>query len=319
MEGPIPAKDLYPPIDAHATGTLDVGDGHVMYWDCSGNPDGVPVVLFHGGPGAGCAPIHRRFFDPDHFRIILFDQRGCGLSTPFGETAANTTDHLINDIEALRRHLGVEDWFVFGGSWGATLALAYGQAHPDRCRGFVLRGVFLGTADEMDWFLTGMGRFFPQAWQAFTEHVGETSPQALIAAYWDRLNDPDPSVAQAAAESWAGYETACARLLPTNSEPGGTWAVALTRMEVHYFRHAMFLDEGQLLNTLSRIDHLPAIIVQGRYDVICPPKTANALADAWPNATLVMVPDAGHAALESGIRSALIRATDHFRCPPEKP
>jgi len=308
-----PDKDLYPALDAHASGMLDVGDGHALYWEESGNPEGAPVVFLHGGPGAGCSPLHRRFFNPAHYRIVLFDQRGCGRSTPFGSTVANTTDHLIADIETLRRHLTVESWLVFGGSWGATLAIAYGQAHPDRCRGFVLRGVFLGTHDEMDWFLTGMRRFFPEAWQAFADHVEERSGPALLAAYSQRLHDPSPSVHRAAAEAWARYETACSRLLPGNLEPGGGWALALARLEVHFFAHHMFLTEGQLMANLDRIAHLPALIVQGRYDVICPPVTATALANKWSGAELSMIPDAGHAALEPGVRAALVHATDQLR------
>lgn len=313
MDGAPRSPDLYPPVAPQTSGRLAVGDGHELYWEEAGAPDGVPVVFLHGGPGAGCAPVHRRFFDPAYYRIILFDQRGCGRSTPFCGLTNNTTADLIADIEALRAHLGVDRWLVFGGSWGATLAVAYGEAHPDRCLGFILRGVFLGTKAETDWFLSGMGRFFPEAWLAFSGHVGERAPERLLAAYQDRLASPDPAVHGPAARGWAGYETACSRLLPSADAPGGQWALALARIEAHYFAHDFFLRNGQLLAEIARITHLPAHIIQGRYDVVCPPMTAHALAAAWDNATLTVVDAAGHAATEDGIRTALVAATDSWR------
>lgn len=313
MDGQPQTFDLYPPIDPTTSGTLAVGNGHELYWEEAGNPDGTPVIFLHGGPGAGCAPVHRRFFDPAHYRVILFDQRGCGRSTPFCDLTNNTTQHLVRDIEALREHLGIEKWLVFGGSWGATLALAYGQAHPDPCLGFVLRGVFMGTQREMDWFLTGMRTLFPEAWNRFSAHVGETTAKGLLGAYHDRLNDPSPAVHNAAATEWAGYEVACSRLLPVDGMPGGPWALALARLEVHYFTNAMFFDDNQLMNGMARIDHLPAWIIQGRYDAVCPPVTAHALAENWQSATLNIIPNAGHAATEEGIRSALVRATETFK------
>ena len=311
-----PSPDLYPRIEPFGQGYLDVSGGHRIYWEQSGNPDGVPVVFLHGGPGAGSNPSHRRFFDPDHYRIVIFDQRGAGRSTPFGSTEENTTQALISDMEALRGHLGIDTWFVFGGSWGSTLALAYGVAHPDRCRGFALRGIFLGRKAEVDWFLYGMKLIYPEAWRRFSSYLPEAERGDILGAYHKRLMDPDPAVHRPAAETWSQFESACSTLHHNEAGGGGgsgRGALSLARMEAHYFVNDVFMPEGHLLENLDRISHLPCVIVQGRYDMVCPIATADELARAWPDATYVIVPDAGHSAMEPGIRSALVKAMDGFR------
>ena len=311
--------DLFPPIDPHRTGTLTRGL-HRIYWEECGTPDGIPVVFLHGGPGAGASPTHRRFFDPAAYRIILFDQRGCGRSRPSAEVRDNSTQELIGDIEALRAELGVDRWLVFGGSWGSTLALAYGQAHPDRCLGFILRGIFLGRQTEIEWFLTGMRQIFPDAWQDFiaalpADAQGDLSWETLLAAYYRRLTHPDPAVHLPAAHAWSQFETRASTLLPAPALPQEPNAatLAISRLEAHYFVHRIFLEDGQLLAQVGRIRRLPCTIVQGRYDIVCPAVSAYDLKQAWPEADLVMVPDAGHAALEPGIRAALVRATERYK------
>ena len=309
-------RDIYPHIDPYQTGMLDLSDGHKMYFELSGNPDGLAVIFLHGGPGAGCAATGRRFFNPERYHIILFDQRGAGKSTPKGSIDANTTQNLIDDIETLRAHLGIENWLVFGGSWGATLALAYGQACPERCLGFILRGVFLGEQSEIDWFLYGMEGFFPEAWAEFSSHPGVDAKNLLL-SYSVLLNDPDPEIHLPAARRWANYENACSTLLPNPIHPSGrafdAYAISIARIEAHYFSNSMFLAPKQLLGGVNKISHLPATIVQGRYDVICPISTAQKLAQAWPGAILDVVADGGHSAMEPGIRRRLTRATDHFK------
>lgn len=266
----------------------------------------MPVVFLHGGPGAGAQPVHRRFFDPGHWRIIIFDQRGAGRSTPLGELTDNTTPHLVEDMEALRRHLGVERWLVFGGSWGSTLALAYGEAHPGRCLGFVLRGIFLCRRHEIDWFLYGVRRFFPERWREFAGFLPAAERSDLLGNYHRRLTDPDPEVHMPAARAWSTYEGACSTLLPSPETVAAfgedRMALGLARIEAHYFINDIFLPEGALMEGLARLRAIPAIIVQGRYDIVCPIATADELARAWPEARYVVVPDAGHAALEPGIR-----------------
>ena len=313
----MPERQLFPAIEPNRSGMLRLDAVHSMYWEECGNPHGVPVVFLHGGPGAGCTPIYRRFFDPDHYRIVLFDQRGAGRSVPGAELRDNTTAHLISDIERLREHLAIQRWLVFGGSWGSTLALAYGQAHPRRCLGFVLRGVFLGSKREVDWFLHSMGAIFPEALRDLRDALPPGERDDLLRAYHRRLTSSDPAIHLPAARAWSGYESACSLLRPVSPggmRPGGdASAVAISRIEAHYFVNEMFLREGQLLQGLERIRHLPAAIVQGRYDIICPISTADELARAWPEARYEIVPDAGHSALEPGIRSALIAATEEMR------
>jgi len=305
---------LYPPIEPYRSGWLPVGGEHRLYWEESGNPEGAPVVFLHGGPGAGTAPVHRRFFDPQHWRIVLFDQRGAGRSLPNASIVDNTTDHLVADVEAIRMHLGIDRWLLFGGSWGSTLALAYGEAHPERVTGFVLRGVFLFRRWEVQWFLQGMGTFFPEAERAFREFLPPDERAEPLPAYYHRLTDPDPSVHLPAAHAWCSYEESCSRLIPDAGDPRpGSAALAMARIEAHYMVKRGFMAEGQLLRKLRRVRGVPATIVQGRYDLVCPIRTADELARAWPGCELVVVPDAGHAALEEGIRVALVAATDRLR------
>lgn len=313
----MPAVDpLYPPLDPCASGLLDTGGVHRVYWETSGNPDGIPVLFVHGGPGSGTSPAQRRFFDPARFRIVLFDQRGCGRSTPHGELGDNTTPLLIEDMERLRAELGIDRWLVFGGSWGSTLALAYAEAHPGRCLGLVLRGIFLCRPGEIDWFLNGIRAFFPEAQRALAQAIPEAERDDLLAAYHRRLTDPDPAVHQPAAHAWATFEAACSTLLPNpelvSSFGSGKTALSLARIEAHYFVHRIFLPQNSLLDNLDRIRHLPAIIVQGRYDAVCPIVSADDLARAWPEAHYVIVPDAGHSAFEPGIARALVAACDRF-------
>jgi len=314
---------LYPDIAPFRSGTLPVSNLHTLYWEESGNPQGAPVLFLHGGPGAGSNPRQRRFFDPQHYRIVLFDQRGAGRSTPLGECRDNTLPLLIDDIEALRQALGIDKWLIFGGSWGSTLALAYGQAHPQRCSGFVLRGVFLCSPAELDWFLYGMRNFFPQAHARFARQVGATPEEDLLAAYYAHVFGPDAQAAALAARAWAQYEAACIQLLPAAAEASGKATadtpaevardIALGQLELHYFQNRGFMEEGQLLRDMHRILHLPAFIVQGRYDMVCPPVTAWRLHQAWPGSELCIVPDAGHSAFEPGISRALVAATDRLR------
>ena len=296
---------------------LPLDDLHSMYWEESGDPAGVPVLFLHGGPGSGSAPRHRRFFDPAYYRIVLFDQRGAGRSTPLGEHHNNTTQLLIADIERLRELLGIGQWLVFGGSWGSTLALAYGQAHTERCLGFVLRGIFLCTPPEIDWFLHGMGFFFPQAHAQFVEHIPEAERGDLLAAYCRRLFSDDPAQGVLAARAWSRYEGSCLHLLPNpdaeRQHDTPEVALGVGRLEAHYFRNAGFLAPDQLVRNVGVLQHLPAVIVQGRYDVVCPPATAWHLHQAWPHSRLEMVEDAGHSAFEPGIEAALLRATNQFR------
>lgn len=304
---------LFPEIEPYERGHLQVDGLHALYWEVSGNPQGVPVVFLHGGPGAGSGPQHRRFFDPAHWRIVVFDQRGAGQSRPFGELRDNTTPHLISDIEALRTHLGISQWAVFGGSWGSTLALAYAEAHPQACLGLILRGIFLCRPSEIEWFLYGLRQLFPDRWADFVAVIPEAERHDLLGAFHRRLTDPDPAVHLPAARAWGTYEGACSTLLPN---PGTVAhyasdrvALSLARIEAHYFVNDIFLPHNSLLDQVHRIRHLPATIVQGRYDAVCPAVSAFDLKAAWPEARLVVVPDAGHAAFEPGIRSALVGAT----------
>ena len=310
-------RDLYPVIEPHETGRLRTDPRHDLYWETSGRPDGAPILFLHGGPGAGSSPEHRRFFDPAHYRIVIFDQRGAGLSRPLAEIEDNTTAHLIADIETLRAHLGIARWPVFGGSWGATLALAYAQAHPERVSGLILRGIFLCRAREVDWFLHGMGRIFPEAQREFIEFLPPAERDDPLANYYRRLTDPNPTIHQPAANAWSHYEGACSTLKPNETvmrgfaEPGT--ALSLARLEAHYFLNGAFFPDGALLENMGQIRHLPGVIVQGRYDMVCPIESADALARAWPAADYVVVQDAGHSAMEPGIRRALVAATDRFR------
>lgn len=305
---------LFPPISPLSQGMLEVDALHTLYWEEVGNPNGIPVVFLHGGPGAGLSPQHRRFFDPEHYRVILFDQRGAGKSTPLGEWRNNTTQLLIDDIERLRKLFGVEQWLVFGGSWGSTLALAYGQAHPERCLGFILRGIFLCTLAEVEWFINGVQWFYPELYEEFVALIAQQERGDLLQAYTKRMLSDDPALYWPAARAWSRFEGRRVFLLPQPEEaPSDTLDLGVGRLESHYMANAAFLAEGQLLAEVGRIAHLPAVIVQGRYDVICPPRTAHQLHQAWPGSFMRMIPDAGHGAMETGIARALVDATEQFR------
>ena len=310
-------QDLFPPIEPYTTGMLPLDAHHTMYWEQSGNPHGVPIVFLHGGPGAGATATHRRFFDPAFYRIIVFDQRGAGRSTPLGSLVDNGLRQLIADLELLRRHLGIEQWAVFGGSWGSTLALAYAEAHPEHCTGLILRGIFLCRQHEIDWFLHGIRTVFPEAWRNFANFLPEDERGDLLEAYHQRLVDPSPAVHMPAARAWSGYEGACSTLLssPDTLAAFGEdrMALGLARIEAHYFRHEAIAPADDLMNRVARLRAIPTTIVQGRYDMVCPIVTADELARALPEAEYIIVPDAGHSAMEPGIRSQLIAATERLK------
>lgn len=317
MNNPQKTDGLFPPIEPYRSGRLQVDDIHNLYWEECGNPEGVPVLFLHGGPGAGLSPKHRQFFDPTYYRIVLFDQRGAGKSTPLGEHRQNTTQLLIQDIERIRQMLGITQWLVFGGSWGSTLALAYGQARPACCTGFVLRGIFLCTRPEFEFFLNGIKWFFPKEHARFVADIPESERGDLLSAYVKRLFSDDPAQNLQAARNWSRYEGSCLHLLPhpevADHFESDAVALGVGRLEAHYFSHDAFLSEDQLIRHVGRIRHLPAIIIQGRYDVICPALSAWRLHQAWPEATFEMIEDAGHAAFEPGIARALVAATETFR------
>jgi proline iminopeptidase len=318
-----------------------VDELHTLYWEECGNPSGTPVLFLHGGPGAGCSPEHRRFFDPKYYRIVLFDQRGAGRSTPYGEVTNNTTAHLVADIEALRKTLEIPVWHVFGGSWGSTLALAYAEAHPQPCLSLTLRGIFLLRASEVEWFVRGLRYFAPQAWEQFFGFLPESLRGDICEGYWTQLNHESPEIRLAAANSWATYEARSVMLrtntaVPSGAGAGGTAgsggaassggaggasgasgaAVALARLECHYMRAVRFVPDDALLRGVERIRHIPCAIVQGKYDLLCPPITAVALHAAWPESTLQIIEDAGHSAFEPGIRSALVDIMNARRTAP---
>ena len=308
---------LYPPIDPFDQRMLDVGDGHRIYVEQCGNPHGVPVVVLHGGPGGGCSPSMRRYFDPSHYRIILFDQRGCGRSRPHATVEANTTWHLVSDIERIREVLGVDRWIVFGGSWGATLSLIYAITHPDRAMFLALRGVFLMTRSELDWFYGGgAGNFWPEMWKRFAEVIPEDEQDDMIEAYYRRLFSDDRMQEVRAARAWTSWENTLASI--NNDGPGGDspaeYARAFARIENHYFRNGGFLEhDGWILDNIEQIAKVPGVIVQGRYDMICPPLSAYRLSEAWGVARLAMIGRAGHALSEPGISAELVRTMDDLR------
>jgi proline iminopeptidase len=314
-------REYYPPIEPYDSGLLDVGGGDRIYWETCGNPAGKPALFLHGGPGGGLLPDNRRFFDPSAYRIVLFDQRGCGRSRPFaGDPEVplehNTTPHLVADIERLREHLGVERWLVFGGSWGTTLALAYAQAHPRRVSELVLRGVWLIRPSDEAWAFTpgGAAHLFPAEWAAFRDAVPAAERDDLVAAYGRRITDPDPAVHLPAARAWMAWELSANTLLPVAPPDLGDAAIlAFARITHHYISHGGFLPDEGLLAGVDRIRHVPAVIVNGRYDVKTPPDQAWDLHRAWPEAELHIVEDAGHGGSEPGTRHLLIEATDRFR------
>ncbi|SDD67394.1 prolyl aminopeptidase [Ruegeria marina] len=305
---------LYPPIDAFDQRMLGVGQGHQIYVEQCGNPDGIPVVVLHGGPGGGCSPAMRRYFDPAVYRVILFDQRGCGRSRPHASVENNTTWHLVADIERIRQALDIQDWIVFGGSWGATLALIYAQTHPERVAQLVLRGVFLMTQAELDWFYGGgAGKFWPEEWARFSAPIPDEERGNMIAAYHKRLFSGDIAQEIRFGRTWSAWENALASIHShgTAGESPGDYARAFARLENHYFINDGFLEfDGQILANMGRISHIPGYIVQGRYDMICPPTSAWRLSELWPNADLRMVRNAGHALSEPGISAELVRIMD---------
>jgi proline iminopeptidase len=308
---------LYPPIEPFKTGMLDVGDGHRVYWELCGNPAGKPAVFLHGGPGAGCSTEHRRLFDPSRYCVLLFDQRGCGRSTPHASIDANTTWHLVADIERLRAQLGTERWLVFGGSWGSTLALAYAQTHPERVSELVLRGVFTVRREELLWYYQeGASWLFPDEWERFLAPIPQEERHDLMAAYHRRLTGTDEEAKVEAAVAWSRWEGRTITLLPNamvdgvHSDPH--YALAFSRIENHYFVNLGFFEDRQLLRDAARLRGIPGVIVQGRYDVATPAKTAWELHRAWPEAAFHLIADAGHAYNEPGILDQLIRATDRF-------
>ena len=293
---------------------LDVGDGHSIYVEQCGNPQGLPVVVLHGGPGGGCSPAMRRYFDPERYRIVLFDQRGCGRSRPHASVTDNTTWHLVADIEAIRQVLGIDQWVVFGGSWGATLSLIYAETHPDRALNLILRGVFLMTQSELNWFYGGgAGKFWPEQWARFSDPIPPDERHDMIAAYHRRLFSGDSTQEARFGQSWSMWENALASI-DSNGQAGSgpaQYARAFARLENHYFSNAGFLEtDGQILRDAGKIAHIPGTIIQGRYDMICPPISAQNLHDAWPASKLIFVPKAGHALSEPGISAELVRATN---------
>jgi len=308
----------YPPIEPYRTQRLKVSALHEIHVEECGNPEGKPAVFLHGGPGGGSEPWHRQFFDPRRYRIVLFDQRGCGKSTPYAELRENTTWDLVADLEAIRTRLGIERWLVFGGSWGSTLALAYAETHPERVTGLILRGIFLLRPEEIRWFYQhGCHYIYPDAWEHYVAAIPESERDDLVAAYYRRLTSADPRVRREAARAWSTWEGATSKLVQSADMMARfgneNFAEAFARIECHYFVNGgFFRSPNQLLEDVGRIRHIPGVIVQGRYDVVCPMKSAWDLHRAWPEAELRIVPDAGHAASEPGILSALIEATDAF-------
>jgi proline iminopeptidase len=312
-------RELYPEIEPNATYSLDVGDGHVLYAEESGNPSGKPVVVLHGGPGGGSSPKQRRFFDPEAYRIVLLDQRGCGASTPHAGVEHNTTWDLVRDVEQLRELLEIERWMVFGGSWGSTLSLAYAQTHPERVTELVLRGIFLLRRAEIEFFYQdGASRIFPDAWESFVAPIPEVERADLVAAYHRRLFGDDERERLRCARAWTGWELATSRLEPDpdREEESDEMVLAFARIENHYFVNGGFLDhESQLLDGIDTIRSIPAVVVQGRYDVVCPMATAWDLHRAWPEAALVVTPRSGHSQFEAENAAALVEACDRFRVP----
>ena len=311
-------RDLYPPIEPFNQGKLKVSGLHTIHYEESGNPKGKPVIFLHGGPGGGIAPMYRQYFDPQQWRIVIFAQRGCGQSIPYAELRENTTWDLVSDIEKLRKHLNIEKWVVFGGSWGSTLALTYSQTHPDSCKGLILRGIFMLRASEISWFYQeGASYIYPDAWEEYLKPIPLEERDDLLSAFYKRLTSKDKQVRLAAAKAWSVWEASTSKLIPSTASKQrfgmAEFAEAFARIECHYFVNKGFFErENLLLENIDCIRHIPGVIVQGRYDVVCPMKSAWELHKAWSEAEFVVVPDAGHSVSEPGIKDALIRATDRF-------
>lgn len=310
---------LFPEIEAHTIDYLTVSDRHSLYYEICGNPEGVPVVFLHGGPGGGVQPKYRRFFDPDYYKIILFDQRGAGKSKPHADLEHNTTWDLVEDIEKLRKKLGIEKWLVFGGSWGSTLALAYAIAHPEQVLGLILRGIFLCRPMEIQWlYQEGASWIYPDAWEKYEAVIPSEERTDMVKAYYARLTSSDPAVRLEAARAWSTWEAATSKLIPdqelVEAFEEEEFALAFARIECHYFIHdSFFSSKNFLLENIAKIRHIPGYIVHGRYDVVCPVRSAWDLHRAWPEAHLEIVPDAGHSAMEPGILHQLIRYTEEFK------
>lgn len=313
-----PRRTLYPEIEPFETGFHDTGDGHILYWERCGNPNGQPVVFLHGGPGGGVSPSNRRYFDPARYHIILFDQRGAGKSTPHADLTNNTTWHLVADIEALRQKFSIEKWHIFGGSWGATLALAYAQSHPERVSALILRGIFTLRRSELQWYYQhGAHHIFPDQWEIYWNHIPEAERGDMIQAYRKRLTSDDRAVRQAAAKIWTMWEGQTVTLLPPTADivskfAEDDFADAFARIENHFFVHAGWMEDGQLIKNAHKMQNIPGITVHGRYDICCPLTTAWELHKNWPSGKLVIVPDAGHSLSDPGITHHLIEATDYF-------
>jgi proline iminopeptidase len=310
------AYNLYPELDFYHSDWLKVSAIHTIYYEECGNPKGKPVIFLHGGPGSGCNPNQRRFFDPAHYRIILLDQRGCGRSLPLGETNSNTIDDLVEDIDKLRQHLHIQRWMVFGGSWGSTLGLAYAIAHPDRVSSLVLRGIFLSRDSELNWFLGNTELFFPEAWGQLLAYIEPDEHGAVLEAYAKRIFSDDIKISAPAATRWNEYESSIMSLRPNqgNGSPvSDEVQVARARVQIHYILHGCFVRPRDLLDEARRLAHIPTVIVQGRYDMVCPPITAWQLKQALPHAEFHMIPDAGHSAMEPGTCAALVAATEQFK------
>jgi len=310
------AQHFYPPLDPYNQKIMPTGDGHQIYVEECGNPEGMPVIVLHGGPGGGCSPVMRRYFDPKKYRIVLFDQRGCGRSRPLASVKNNTTWDLVADIERIRSALSIDAWAVFGGSWGATLALLYAQSHPDHVTHIVLRGVFLMTQRELDWFYGGgAGQFWPDAWARFVEKIPQDERNDLIEAYHRRLFCGDLRTEMQFGRIWSAWENALASIYSNGNggEPAGEYSRTFARLENHYFIHKGFLEkDGHILNNMDRIAHIPGYIVQGRYDMICPPQSAWDLSKAWPQCDLRLIRQAGHAMSEPGISAELVKIMDQI-------
>jgi proline iminopeptidase len=312
------ADVLYPPLEPHREGMLPVSDLHTIAWEQSGNPDGIPVLVVHGGPGGGAQPSYRQYFDPKAFNIVQFSQRGCGQSTPYAELTDNTTHASVHDMERLREHLHIDRWHVFGGSWGSTLSLIYAQHHPERVLSLVLRGIFMCRRSELYWFYQdGASHLFPDAFEPYRDHIPVEEQGNLIEAYYRRLTSDNIDVRRAAAKEWTRWEMATSRLFPDpeylEKAEDLDFAVAFARIECHYFINAIFVEEAHILNHVDRIQHLPTVIVQGRYDVVCPTRSAWELHQAMPSSHLTIVPDAGHSMGEVSIARELVAATDALR------
>lgn len=312
-----PLIDFYPAIEPYSSGYLSVDTPHEIYWEQCGNPDGVPILFVHGGPGSGCNALQRRFFDPNHFRIILFDQRGAGRSTPHVCLINNTTNDLIRDMEKLREHLSINKWHIFGGSWGSTLSLSYAAEHSNRCLSLTLRGIFLMEKNDIEWFMNTNRYIFPEAWEQFISLISEDERDDLLEAYYKRLTGKNKEEQLKYAMNWSLYESACSSLIPNyeiiTTDAQREQARAVATIECHYFRNQMVKPEDSLLNKIDNFRHIPATIIQGRYDMVCPIAAAHLLHQKWPEADYIVVQDAGHSAMDPPLRSRLIEAADHLK------